>query len=153
MFRRAAEAREQRLGPLDPATITALGHLADVLRDDGQLQAAQDLYFQVIDRHRQTIGLCEIGCSSPLQGLIAVLRRQGDYLAMRDLLEGWIREVLAIPREVDPYLRNRQAVRLDWCAPELTTLPRGVPFDTGLATRAAETAITLHEGWFAWSIL
>ena len=39
----------------------------------------------------------------PIFDLFKVLRQQGDLAAVRDLCEGWIRELLAVPPELNQY--------------------------------------------------
>jgi tetratricopeptide (TPR) repeat protein len=153
LLRRVVAGREQFLGPLDPTTIEAMLHLAGQAREDGQLQEAQRLFLDVVDRLGRVYGLSHIGCSNPMNLLIEVLRQQGDYAAIRDLCEQWLREILASPVEPDPDQRSRRAVRLSWLELTLTTLPAQVGFDADLAVRAGKESATLKPGWGDWMTL
>jgi tetratricopeptide (TPR) repeat protein len=140
LLRRAAAGYERLLGPLGKEKIDALSALARELRDDGELQEALRLYSDVVDRTARTYGLPHVNCSGPIYGLIAVLRQQGALTAIRDLCEGWIRELLAMPPDPDQFERHRHSIRLSQFAFTLAMLPETIPFDGELAVRAAEQA-------------
>ncbi len=140
LLRRVAVSRENRLGPLDPSTIGTLGDIARILAVDGQLDEARRLWSDVVERSARVYGLSHIACSYPMGQLFAVLRQLGDYPAIRDLCEGWIRELLAMPPETDRYERDRHSLRLSVLALELVMLPEPIRFDGSLAVRAAEQA-------------
>jgi hypothetical protein len=106
---------------------------------------ARRLYLDVIDRSRQVYGLSHIACSNPIGGLFDTLRLQGDVAAIRELCEGWIRELLARPPESDKYERYRRSVRLSSLVVALIKLHRPIPFDGELAVRAAEQAAALGD--------
>jgi serine/threonine protein kinase/tetratricopeptide (TPR) repeat protein len=153
LLRRVVAGREQFLGPLDPTTTDAMGHLADLAREDGQLQEAQRLYLDVIDRSGRVYGLSHSICWSSIRNLIEILRQQGDYAAIRDTCQGWIRELLAEPREADPHLRYRRSVCLGKLALNVATLPEPIQFDADLAVRAAKEAAAVDGGWYGWMML
>jgi tetratricopeptide (TPR) repeat protein len=148
LLRQVAAGRERLLGPLDPKTISTVGTLANLLREDGRLQEARRLYFDVADRSVRMYGLSHIASSGGIGGLIAVLRQQRDFAAIRDLCEGWIRELLVMPPELDQYERFRRFVRIKNLVLILATLPGPVAFDAALAVRAAEEADAIgdHKG-------
>jgi non-specific serine/threonine protein kinase/serine/threonine-protein kinase len=153
LLRRVAVGREKVLGPREPSIIGTLWTMAQLFAEDGRLEEARPLFFDVVERSVRAVGLAHISCSAPIHELFAVLRRQGDYAAIRDLCEGWIREILTWPPEPDPHELSRRAVRLQHCTLTAATLPETVPFDAALALRAAEEAIALNKGWYGWTIL
>ena len=95
------------------------------------------MFFDAVDRSVRTYGISHISSSGPIGGLIGLLSQQGDYAAIRDLCEDWIRELLAKP-EVDQYERERRSFRLSQLALTLIRLPGPIAFDGELAVRAAE---------------
>jgi serine/threonine protein kinase/tetratricopeptide (TPR) repeat protein len=138
LFRHVAAVWDRLHGPLDSRTTRALDNLAEALQKEGKLQEARRLYSELVDRTVRVNGLSHMRTSGPMYAFLAVLRQQGDYAAIRDRCEHWIRELLAIPPEVDQYERERHYLRLSLLALTLTTLPRPIPFDGELAVRAAE---------------
>jgi tetratricopeptide (TPR) repeat protein len=146
LLRQVASWSERHRGPLDNDYYHSIRMLADLLREEGRLQEARRLYFEMVDRRGRMYGLTHILSSGPLYGLIAVLRQQGDYAALRDLCEGWIRELLAMPPEVGKYERDRHSLRLGRFALTLATLPEPISFDGELAVRAAEQAAAQGNG-------
>jgi hypothetical protein len=95
---------------------------------------------RTLNRHVQAYGLLHVRSSGPIDRLFTTLLAQRDYATIRDLCEGWIRELLAMPPELDQYDRPRHSLRLSQFALTLAMLPEPIPFDGELAVRAAERA-------------
>jgi serine/threonine protein kinase len=146
LFRRVVAGRERLLGVLHPFTTNALLNLAEIVRDQGRLDEARSLYLELVDRLNRSYGITHIRVSSALSGLFTVFRRQGDTAAIRDFCEGWLREILATPAELEEYERGRRSIRVGGFVRTLVTLPNSVPFDAELAVRAAEDVVAVSHG-------
>jgi eukaryotic-like serine/threonine-protein kinase len=142
-LRRASEGRSRALGPAHPDTLRSLKHLAYALGALGRTDEAIRLSLKVAEGHRQTFGPYHIQTSSALNLALESLRRTKDSVAMREVCERWIREILATPVDPDPYQRSWRALRIGTLAHTLTILPAPVPLDAELAVRAAEQAAVL----------
>jgi tetratricopeptide (TPR) repeat protein len=153
LLREVLAAYEQTLGDLHYEALLTLHDLAQVVRLQGRAGEARILQLETINRFVQAFGICHIQTSGSIRELFSLLREQRDFVAIRDLCEGWIREILTWPPEPDPHERSRRAVRLLNCALTLAALPEPVPFDAALAVRAAEEAAALEKGWYGWTIL
>jgi serine/threonine protein kinase/tetratricopeptide (TPR) repeat protein len=138
LFRQAYEDWERSHGALDRWTLYALRDLAYVVRLQGRAEEARRLQLETVNRFAQVYGLCHIQTSSPINYLFSLLWEQRDYAAIRNLCEGWIRELLAMPPEFDLYDRKRHSLRLSLLAYTLVTLPEPIAFDQELAVHAAE---------------
>jgi serine/threonine protein kinase/tetratricopeptide (TPR) repeat protein len=146
LLRKVLASRERTLGPLDDVTLRVLRSLAVSVRKGGRADEARQLYVETIDRNARVFGLPHINVSPTLNELREMLLAEGDDVAIRDLWQRWLRELLATPVEADPYLRERRVVRLTQFASGLAELPEGVPFDGELAVHAADEAVTLSDG-------
>jgi tetratricopeptide (TPR) repeat protein len=148
LLRQSLAIRERSFGKLEGPTIGTLKNLAFVVRERGRADEARMLYVDTVGRLSQVYGISHIQVSSPLGGLLELLRSERDYAAIRDLCEGWLRELLAMPPELDQYERDRRSIRLRHLVLTLATLPEPVPFDAALAVRAAEEADAFsdHKG-------
>jgi tetratricopeptide (TPR) repeat protein len=140
LLRQVLDSSERIYGKLDISTLHTLKDLAYAVRDQGRIETARQLMMETVNRFAQTYGLCHIQTSSTIGALVSLLKEQRDYAAIRDLCEGWLREILAWPPELDPYGRSRRSIRLSGLALTLATLPEPIPFDGELAVRAAEQA-------------
>jgi hypothetical protein len=140
LLRQVLAAQEQTVGGLDRESLSALQALAYTVGLQGRAEEARLLYLGAVNRCAQVYGLCHIRTSSSIGGLFSMLEKQRDYAAIRDLCEGWIRELLAMPPEPDQYERHRRSLRLSLLAFTLATLPESTPFDGELAVRAVEQA-------------
>jgi serine/threonine protein kinase/tetratricopeptide (TPR) repeat protein len=116
----------------------ALERLAAVVRMQGRADEARQIYLETISRFAQVYGLSHKATRLVIGYLFSLLKEQRDYAAIRDLCEGWLRELLAIPPELDPYERTRRSVQLVYLVSTLASLPDGIPFDADLAIRAAD---------------
>jgi serine/threonine protein kinase len=154
LLRHAVEGGERGYGPLQGATITALHDLADVIRQQGRREESLRLHLEAVNRNAQVYGLPHVQTSSPMGHLFDLLTEKRDYAAIRDLCEGWIRELLDMPPEPDRHGRYRCSVRLSGLALRLAMLPEPVPFDAALAVQAAERAAALDGDWDdAWTVV
>jgi serine/threonine protein kinase/tetratricopeptide (TPR) repeat protein len=140
LLRQVLAAQEQTLGRLDRESLSALQALAYTVGLQGRAEEARLLTLEAVNRVAQVYGLCHIRASSSIHNLFSLLKERRDYTAIRDLCEGWIREILTRPPEPDPYDRHRRSLRLSLLASTLITLPAPIPFDGALAVRAAEQA-------------
>jgi tetratricopeptide (TPR) repeat protein len=140
-LRQASQGRSHVLGPAHPDTLRSLKHLAYALDALGRTDEAVRLSLEVAEGHRQTFGPGHIQTSSAFGYAVESLRRTKNSVAMRELCERWLREILASPVDPDPYQRSQRALRLGTLAYTLFfRLPAPVPFDVELAVRAATTA-------------
>jgi hypothetical protein len=106
------------------------------------------------ERAVRVYGICHIRASGPLTSLESVMRKQSDFLTLRDVYQQRIRDLLSVPLEPDQFLRHRRAVRLASTGLYLVTLPPSIPVDGPLALRAAREATMLSDRWSgAWSFL
>jgi hypothetical protein len=153
LFRHCYESWERERGALDDNALFALHHLAYTVGLQGRAVEARALWLDTVNRYVQVYGLCHIQTSPHIGFLFSLLTEQHDYATIRDLFEGWIREIFSWPPEPDPYERYRRAVMLHYFALILATLPDSVPFDTVLAVRAAEDAVAVREGRDGWATL
>jgi tetratricopeptide (TPR) repeat protein len=140
LLRQVLAAQEQTVGGLDREALSTLQALAYTVGLQGRAEEARLFYLDAVNRCVQVYGLCHIRTSSSIGGLFSMLTKQRDYAAIRDLCEGWTRELLAMPPELDQYDRHRHSLRLSQFALTLATLPGSIPFDGELAVRAAERA-------------
>jgi tetratricopeptide (TPR) repeat protein len=153
LLRQVLVAQEQTFGSLDRRSLATFRRLANTVRLRGRAEEARLLLLESVNRRVQFYGLCHIQTSAVINDLFSLLREQRDYAAIRDLCEGWIREILTWPPEPDPHERSRRGVVLSHCAVTLATLPEPVPFDAVLAVRAADEAVALQERRNGWVTL
>ena len=145
---------DHRVGPPSDQILWILHDLADVLFAQGRVDEARLVFMEAIDRFSQAFGFCHFKTAGTIGRLQETLRETRDFTALRDLNEGWIEQILAMPPDSDPGLRHRRAVRLAAEAAELATLPPAVTFNSELTLRAVEEATVLSPGWSgAWSFL
>jgi serine/threonine protein kinase/Tfp pilus assembly protein PilF len=141
LLRRAVESRQRVLGMQHPGTLGTLESLGLVVRDQSRFDEAVPLFREVIAGMRAFHGTPYFGGGRHLCGvLVDALRDQGNSVAIRELCEGWLRELIEMPPEPDPVVRSMKMVTLSCMAFWLTALPPGIPFDGALAVRAAEQA-------------
>jgi serine/threonine protein kinase/tetratricopeptide (TPR) repeat protein len=141
LLRRAVETQQRVLGMQNPVTLSTLKSLGLVLHDQGRNEEAVALLREVIAGTRAFYGSPYFGSGRSLCGeLVDVLRDQGNPVAIRELCEGWLRELTEMPPEPDPVVRLRKMVALSCMAFWLAGLPPDIPFDRELAVRAAEQA-------------
>jgi hypothetical protein len=159
-------------GPFHESTVHALRHLVEILADSGRSDGALPpwtrrysagvgaltdsgrtdealpLALDAVDRaiRANSGNPCSIGASSSIGMVNILLRRRGDFAALRDFQQDLIRKVLAIPIEPGDYLRGRRVTRLEHGLKELAILPDDVPIDTDLAARAGEEVVRLSNG-------
>ena len=69
---------------------------------EGRLDQERVILLDLVERDCQVYGQSHINTSPVLGRLIALLRTQGDFAAIRDLSQGWMRELLDMPRETEP---------------------------------------------------
>jgi serine/threonine protein kinase/tetratricopeptide (TPR) repeat protein len=153
LLRRAFAGSERVLGPSHFDTIQSIDHLARLVGERGRLDEARALCLEAIGRKKELYGISHIQLSSNFRFLFSLLQQQSDHAAIRDLYEAWIREILAMPPDPDPYQRSRRSVRLHYLTLTLSSLPGQVPFDAELAVRAAMEAIALDGGWYSRAML
>jgi eukaryotic-like serine/threonine-protein kinase len=153
LLRHVKESRERGHGALAHGTLSSLQDLAYTVRLEGRIDEARMLQLETVNRFAQAYGLCHIQTSPQIGDLLSLLKEQRNYFAIRDLCEGWLRDVLASPLELDKYELDRRSVRLQHLLLTLATLPEPVSFDAELAVRATEHAIAVHQGWYGWTIL
>jgi tetratricopeptide (TPR) repeat protein len=140
-LRHVAEAQQRVIGKQDPESLQTLKSLALVRRDQGRSDQAVVLLREVIAGTRANHGTPYFHGARALCGeLVEALRDEGDWAGIRVLCEDWLRELLALPPEPDSVVRTLKAVTLSCMAYWLSTLPADVPFDGGLALRAARLA-------------
>jgi tetratricopeptide (TPR) repeat protein len=131
-------AHDQTPGVLDRESLAALAGLSRVAHRQGRLDEARRVQLRTLNRYVQAYGLVHIRLSGVIDMLFTTLKAQRDYATIRDLCEGWIRDLLAMPPELDQSERHRHSLRLSRFALTLATLPEPTPFDGELAVRAAE---------------
>ena len=90
LLRRANAGREQTIGPLDPSVLWCMMHLADVVHSQGRLDEERRILLDLVERNCWVYGQAHINTSPVLGRLIALLRTQGDFAAIRDLSQGWM---------------------------------------------------------------
>jgi serine/threonine protein kinase len=141
MLTQALAGQRRSFGPRHPTSLYTLSDLALVVRDRGRNDEAVPMLREVV------VGLREHHASPFFSSArhvcanyVDALREQGDAAAIRDLCQGWVRDLLEMPREADPTVRRLKMVHQSCHAFWLSTLPEGVPFDNELAVRAAEQA-------------
>jgi eukaryotic-like serine/threonine-protein kinase len=141
LLRRAGDLRERAFGRQHWYTLDTLQTLGLVLRDQGRIEEAVALFRDVIAGSRALHGSPYFGGGRYLCGeLVDALRDQGNWAAIRELCEGWLRELLELPPEPDPSVRSMKMVTLSCMAFWLAELPADFPIDRELALRAAELA-------------
>jgi eukaryotic-like serine/threonine-protein kinase len=141
LLRRAVETQQRVLGRQDPYTLDTLRSLSLVLRDQGRTDEAIALLREVVAGLRALEGSPYFGGGRYLCGeLVDALRDQGNWAAVRELCEGWLRELLELPPEPDPIVRSMKLVTLSCMAFWLAGLPADFPFGRELAVRAANLA-------------
>jgi tetratricopeptide (TPR) repeat protein len=140
LMHRSFEALERILGPLHPDTILTLDCLTILAENRGRWDEALPLSLETFRRKKEVYGPCHVLTDGAFGGVVGRLSRQRDFPAIRDLCEGLIREVLAMPPEVDAYERSRRSIRVGDLVSTLATLPKDISFDAELAIRAAEEA-------------
>jgi non-specific serine/threonine protein kinase/serine/threonine-protein kinase len=105
--RHVLEANERIHGALDPAALYALERLTAVVRRQGRAVEARQLHLDTVNRFAQSYGLWHNATGQMIVYLFSLLEEQGDYVAIHDLCEGWIREILAMPPELDNYYAGK----------------------------------------------
>ena len=116
---------ESSRGTFDITTIYALERLANVVRLQGRADEARQLHLEAVNRFAEVYGLCGKPTGLEIMYLFSLLEEQRDLAAIRDLCEGWIREILAMPPEPDRYDRYRRSVQLSGLALRWRCCPRG----------------------------
>jgi serine/threonine protein kinase/tetratricopeptide (TPR) repeat protein len=153
-LRATAENCERLYGPLEPETIRVLNDLGKALADGGSLADARQVLEVAAERAIRAYGFCHIEASGPVVALESVMRKQSDFLTLRQVYQQRIRDLLSVPLEPDQFLRHRRAVWLACTGLRLVTLPPSIPVDGPLALRAAREATILSDRWSgAWSFL
>jgi serine/threonine protein kinase/tetratricopeptide (TPR) repeat protein len=153
-LRATAESCERIYGPLDPETLSILHDLGGALTSTGRLAEARPLIEDNLARFIKVYGFCHIRTAGPIGRLEVLLRLQSDFATLRDMYQQRIRDLLAVPREPDQFLRHRRAVWLASTSILLVTLPPSIPVDGQLAERAAQEASVLSDRWSgAWTLL
>jgi serine/threonine protein kinase/tetratricopeptide (TPR) repeat protein len=146
LLRSAVDTRQQVFGMRHHVTLATLRNLGLVVRDQGRTDEAVALLREVVAGMRAFHGSPyfrdrDHGGARALYGqLVDALRDQGNWAAIRELCEGWLRELVEMPPEPDPVVRSMKMVTLSCAAFWLAALPPGVPFDGALAVRTAEQA-------------
>jgi tetratricopeptide (TPR) repeat protein len=112
----------------------------------GRVAEAIPILRETVEGFWRTYGPTLPQTAAPAYELIHILQEVRDYTALRDLLERWLREILAMPVETDPYLRNLRTARLSDLAHKLSRLPEPITIDVDLAIHAAEEAGRLSDG-------
>jgi tetratricopeptide (TPR) repeat protein len=79
--------REKVLHPDHPATARTLNHLANLLRDQGELASARLLLERALGLQEKVLGPSHPNVAVPLNNLAYVLRDQGEVDASRLLTE------------------------------------------------------------------
>jgi serine/threonine protein kinase len=151
-LRQASEGRSRVLGPAHPDTLRSRKYLGSTLFRLGRTDEAIRLWLDVVDGHCQTFGPTHIQTSSALSYLLNAFRETNNWVAIRELYERLIREILASPIDPDPYQRSRRSITLGGLALRLTTLPAPVLFDAELAVRATKEAAAVDTGWYGWTM-
>jgi tetratricopeptide (TPR) repeat protein len=136
----AVAAHDQTPGVLDRESLAALAQLSQVVYLQGRLEEARRIQLRTLNRYFQAYGLVHPRLDWVIDMLLTTLKAQRDYAAIRDLCEGWIRDLLAMPPELAQSERHRRSLRLSGFALTLATLPEPIPFNGELAVRAAEQA-------------
>jgi serine/threonine protein kinase/tetratricopeptide (TPR) repeat protein len=140
LLRQTLTAREQTFGILDGESLFAIDMLAQTVALQGRDYEARRLQLEALNRFAQVYGLWHIQTAHAINDLFYLLKKERDFAAIRDLSEGWMREILAMPAELDPYDRQRSSLWLSLLALTLITLPDPIPFDGELVVRAVEQA-------------
>jgi serine/threonine protein kinase/tetratricopeptide (TPR) repeat protein len=153
-LRATAESCERIYGPLDSETLSILHDLGGALVSTGRLAEARALIEDTLARFIKVYGFCHIRTAGPIHALDRLVHLQSDLTALRDIYQQRIRDLLAVPREPDQFLRHRRAVWLAGTSVRLVTLPPSIAVDGQLAARAAQEASILSDRWSgAWSML
>jgi tetratricopeptide (TPR) repeat protein len=158
LFRRIIAACDKSYGVVDDGSVMALRQLAEVVLRQGRIGEARALLMEAVNRSVAVYSIHHIKVSGAIGRLFDVLREQRDYAAIRDLCEGWLRELLAMPPEADPYERDRRSLMLSYFALTVATLPAPIPFDGELTMSAAEQAAaqgddTVDNNWTRLSLV
>jgi serine/threonine protein kinase/tetratricopeptide (TPR) repeat protein len=146
VLRKNAADLEQALGPLHPLAVGVFNDLGRASVACGHLDAARTAFLEGLGRTIKVYGPDHIRISSYLGQLDSLFGRQRDFVALRDLNQGLLREMLTTPVEPGQFLRDRRVIQLASCLGRLATLPDDVPIDLDLAVRAAEEAARLSDG-------
>jgi serine/threonine-protein kinase len=139
LLRSVVAVHDQTPGILDRESLAALAALSSLVAG-GDLEEARRVQLKTVNRYIQAYGLVHMRLDWVTRILLDTLNKQRDYAAIRDLCEGWIREILTWPPEPDAYQRSWRARRLSELGSALASLPEGFPFDADLAIRAAREA-------------
>lgn len=153
VLRQAVAGLDRVLGADHPATLATRKFLATTLQRRQQNEEAILLYAQVAEAHRRLFGSTHIQTSSALNHYLGTCRALGQFETIREVSERWLRDLLATPIPPDAYQQSRRCLRLEHLAIYLATLPPSVPFDSDLATRAAQEAVTILGSPKAWCVL
>jgi serine/threonine protein kinase/tetratricopeptide (TPR) repeat protein len=154
VFRRVVDERRRIQGPAHRDFLASLQYLGRVLNKRGRYAESAPMLTEVFDNVVQMYGLASIHCSSALRELLKAIGGGHNQVAMRDLCQRLMRQILEEPPEADVYLRERRSIRLNGLVLTLVTLPESIPFDAELAVKAARDSVALHEDWDdVWTIL
>ncbi len=157
-LRRAFDIEKRHFGMRHPGTLADLRSLGLVLQDQGRIDEAVAALQEAVAGMRDLYGPLFSGNRTLCGELVYALREQGNWVTIRELCEGWIRDILVLPPEPDPVIRYLWMVTLSCQAFWLSTLPPDVPFDAELALRAAGLAAeqgndTNDSNWTRLSLL
>ena len=147
LLRRSIAGREQVLGPLYHELLWCMYELGRMLRDQGRLDEARRLYLDLVARNERAYGLSHPDSAGALYELLEVLREQGDHATIHDLCQGWLRTLLAVPREADQHLRYRRSVTMAKLVLAVLEIPEPLPVDADLLARSAQEAVALDSRW------
>jgi tetratricopeptide (TPR) repeat protein len=154
IFRRVVAERRRVQGPTHPDYLASLEYMATGLDEARRFAEAIPMLTEVLDAKSQIYGLASVQCSRTLYELLRGLRGGGDPVAIRDLCQRLIQQLLGEPLEADPFLRFRRSFRLSGLVLNLVALPDSTPLDAELTVKAAKESVALDGDWDdAWTIL
>ena len=142
LMRQSFEGLERVLGPLDPGTVEALDSFGLLEINLGRFDKALPLALEGQRRYKALNGIDAGGWNTRVCFLLGQQRQFG---ALRDFCEGELRELLATPLELDPYLRTRRCALLSSLTSRLSTLAGPVEYDRELVARGYEQMVAVGE--------
>ena len=149
----AFEGWRNTLGFDHPKTLQTYRILGSAyVQTDRQAEATR-IYAEAVEGYRRTFGPTHIQTSSPMGSLLGSLWTQGEYEEIRAFCERWLRDLMTLPEDPDPYQQSRLGITLEKLALHLATLPDPVQFDSELALEATREALEIFGSPYTLSIL
>jgi eukaryotic-like serine/threonine-protein kinase len=143
LMRRNFEGNERILGPLHPDTVGALANLTLLQMNRGRFDEYLPLQVETYRRCKELYGINEGQTIVARRQVIAALRQQRDYAALREFWEGEVRELLMTPVGPDLFPREQVAESLNRLVWDLVSFPEPNAIDAQTCVQTVEKAIEM----------